>query len=92
MVYSFALTYMRVDAGSPADTDSKMIFHGEPPTEFADYLTLAVLASTMAATISATIRSRRAWRVIRTNVVLAFVFNSVIIAMMVSLLFGGLAS
>ncbi|WP_282856162.1 hypothetical protein [Pseudoclavibacter helvolus] len=47
--------------------------------------------STMAATASAEITSRRGWRVARTNVVLAFSFNSVIVAMMVSVLFGGLA-
>jgi len=55
-----------------------------------DDVTFAVLISTMAATTSADITSRIAWRAVRTNVVIAFVFNSVIIAMMVSLLFGGL--
>lgn len=57
---------------------------------FADYLTLAVLLSTMAATVSARVRSRKAWTLVRINVVFAFAFNSVIVAMMVSLLFGGL--
>ena len=44
----------------------------------------------MAATVSATIRSRKAWTLVRVNVLFAFAFNSVIVAMMVSLLFGGL--
>lgn len=54
------------------------------------YLTLAVLLPTMAATVSAKIRSRKAWTLVRVNVIFAFAFNSVIVAMMVSLLFGGL--
>ncbi|MGV8968810.1 MAG: hypothetical protein ACOH1J_00015 [Microbacteriaceae bacterium] len=35
--------------------------------------------------------SRKAWQLIGANGVIAFVFNSVIIAMMVSLVFGGLS-
>jgi uncharacterized membrane protein len=42
--------------------------------------------------VPAEITSRRAWRIVRANVIIAFVFNSVIIAMMVSLVFGGLLS
>lgn len=61
---------------------------GDP--RFTDYLTLAILLSAMAATVSAQIRSREAWGVVRAHVVLAFTFNSVVVAMMVSLLFGGL--
>jgi hypothetical protein len=33
--------------------------------------------------------SPAAWRLVRVNVLVAFGFNSVIVAMMVSLLFGG---
>jgi uncharacterized membrane protein len=65
-----------------------MELEGEPP--FADYLTLAVLMSATAATVSAQIRSREAWSLVRVHVLLAFTFNSVVVAMMVSLLFGGL--
>ncbi|MCJ1709197.1 DUF1345 domain-containing protein [Microbacterium sp. VKM Ac-2923] len=57
---------------------------------FADFLTFAVLVSTMAATVSARVTSRRAWTLVRLNVLFDFAFNSVIVAMMVSLLFGGL--
>lgn len=70
---------------------SEIVFPFPEEPRFGDYLTLAVLMSTMAATASAEITSRRGWRVARTNVVLAFSFNSVIVAMMVSVLFGGLA-
>lgn len=89
MVYSFALEYLRMasvhDAGEvPIDV------HVEGDPIFSDYLTLAVLLSTMAATVSATVRTRRAWTLVRVNILFAFTFNTVIVAMMVSLLFGGL--
>lgn len=89
MVYSFALEYLRlastVSAGAaPIEMDV------EGDSAFSDYLTLAILLSTMAATVSAIIRSRRAWTLVRVNVLFAFTFNTVIVAMMVSLLFGGI--
>ncbi|WP_165314347.1 DUF1345 domain-containing protein [Agromyces protaetiae] len=89
MVYSFALEYLRLasvsDGGeAPIEPDAA----GDPV--FSDYLTLAILLSCMAATVSATIRSRRAWILVRVNVLFAFTFNTVIVAMTVSLLFGGL--
>jgi len=91
MVYSFALEYLRlasvhVDGEAPIE----MLVDGDPT--FADYLTLAVLLSTMAATVSANIRSHRAWTLVRVNVLFAFTFNTVIVAMTVSLLFGGLVA
>lgn len=91
MVYSFALEYLRL----ATDLDGQgphleLGIEGDP--RFGDYLTLAILLSTMAATVSATIRSRRAWTLVRINVLFAFTFNTVIVAMTVSLLFGGLLS
>lgn len=91
MVYSFALEYLRLElANEESEPHIVMGVGGEP--RFTDFLTLAVLLSTMAATVSAEIRSRRAWTLVRLNVLFAFAFNSVIVAMMVSLLFGGLIS
>lgn len=88
MVYSFALEYLRLapegGGGEPA-----LVLEVKGPPRFSDYLTLAILLSTMAATVSATIRSRRAWTLVRINVLFAFTFNTVIVAMMVSLLFAG---
>ncbi|PPF85351.1 DUF1345 domain-containing protein [Pseudoclavibacter sp. RFBJ3] len=106
MVYAFALEYLRLDAVPDAEAGhggadererdaarrSQIVFPFEEEPRFGDYLTLAVLMSTMAATASAEITSRRGWRIARTNVVLAFAFNSVIVAMMVSVLFGGLTT
>ncbi|WP_161972369.1 DUF1345 domain-containing protein [Glaciihabitans arcticus] len=88
MVFSFAQSYLRLGAGVHDEPHLK--FHFPEAARFSDYLTLAVLLSTMAATVPADISSRTAWRVVRSNVIIAFVFNSVIIAMMVSLLFGRL--
>lgn len=87
MVYAFALEFLRMNAAGDRghielETGDDMLF--------GDYLTLTVLLSTMAATVSAGIRSREAWLLVRTNVLFAFVFNSVIVAMVVSLLLGGL--
>lgn len=91
MVYSFALEYVRLAVTQDDDEPHiKLTIRGDP--RFTDYLTLAVLLSTMAATVSASVRSRRAWTLVRVNVLFAFAFNSVIVAMMVSLLFGGLVS
>lgn len=86
MVYAFALEYLRL---SVSDGDHIALEVSEQPI-FADYLTFAVLVSAMAATVSARVTSRRAWTLVRLNVLFAFAFNSVIVAMMVSLLFGGL--
>lgn len=89
MVYSFALEYLRT-ATDPDGPQVELELQVEGEAQFTDYLTLAILISTMAATVSATIRSRRVWSLIRVNVLFAFTFNTVIVAMMVSLLFGGL--
>ncbi|WP_157008119.1 DUF1345 domain-containing protein [Agromyces laixinhei] len=97
MVFSFAQSYLRLGAGAGAgDSDgdgdgAHFRFHLPDRAHFSDYITFAVLISTMAATTSADPASRTAWRIVRGNVVIAFVFNSVIIAMMVSFLFGGLS-
>lgn len=89
MVYSFALEYLRL-ASAAEDEEPGIRLDVEGPPRFSDYLTLAILLSTMAATVSATIRSRPAWTLVRVNILFAFTFNTVIVAMMVSLLFGGI--
>ncbi|WP_291048721.1 DUF1345 domain-containing protein [Herbiconiux sp.] len=87
MVFSFAQRYLRL--GSITE-GAHFRFHFSERPRFTDYLTLAVLLSVMAATTSAEITSRAGWLSVRTNVIIAFVFNSVIIAMMVALIFGAL--
>lgn len=88
MVFSFSQTYMRL--GVDADDGAHFRFHLPNHARFGDYFTLALLLSTMAAMTPAEVTSRAAWRIVRSNVIIAFVFNTVIIAVMVALLFGGL--
>jgi uncharacterized membrane protein len=91
MVYGFALEYLRLATDSAASgRHLEMKLDGEG--RFSDYLTLAVTTSAMGSTDIARIQSRAAWTVVRTNVILGFAFNSVIVAMMVSLLMSGLNS
>lgn len=94
MVYSFALQYGRLGPASNEQGTRHITLGIEDENEprFGDYLTLAVLLSTMAATVSASISTREAWQTVRANVLFAFIFNTVIVAMMVSLIFGGLSS
>lgn len=85
MVYSYALRYLRLHSGG-----ERIDFDQLEPPVFGDYLTMAFMMSTMASTLGARIRTRTGWRAAREHTVLAFVFNTVIVAMTVSLLFGGL--
>ncbi|WP_181028786.1 MULTISPECIES: DUF1345 domain-containing protein [unclassified Rathayibacter] len=90
MVLSVAQACLRLESRSPRRSQVRFAFEEAP--HFSDDATLALLLSTMAATVSAEIRSREGWRLVRANVVIAFAFDSVVIAMTVSLLFGGLTA
>ncbi|MEJ6549972.1 DUF1345 domain-containing protein [Corynebacterium sp. USCH3] len=90
MVYSFALDYMQVTVlQEPTETPHIAFGFSDEPT-FSDYLSFSVMVSAMAFAAPAEVTSRRMWRKLRSHVLLAFIFNTVIVAMMVSLLFGGL--
>lgn len=89
MLYAFALQYFRLGSSAPVHGTTHFTFGLNGKARFGDYLTLAILLSTMAAMVSAKVHSRRAWQLVRANVLFAFTFNTVIVAMMVSLLFGG---
>ena len=85
-VTSFALQYMRMHAvGEPID------FPLDEQPVFSDYITLAVLTSTLHGH-NVEFRSSRGWKVQRRHTMLAFGFNTIILAMTISLLFGGLGS
>lgn len=95
MVYSFALDYMRLDLlhdPDDAETPRPLQFEFGDTPSFSDYLTFSLMVSAMAVAVPARIASRKAWRVVGRNVLMAFIFNTVIVAMTVSLLFGGLGS
>lgn len=88
MVFSFAQAYLHLEFGR--EGVSHLGFRVPETPDFNDFLTLSALISTMAVTTPAEPKTRPGWRLLRLNVLIAFVFNSVIIAMIVSLLFGGL--
>lgn len=89
MVFAFAVYYERMSLSEGGEAHFR--FHIEGEATIDDFVTLAVLFSTMGATAPADVRTTRAWRMVRTNVVLAFAFNSIIVAMVVSVMVGGIA-
>lgn len=82
MVFQFAIRYLRIDVGRAA---LEFDLLGEP--RFQDYLTLSVLTSTMSGS-GVRCRTSTSWTAMRTHSLLAFAFNTVIVAMTVSLLVG----
>lgn len=83
VVVMYAVHYARLDTAHPG-----LQFPGDEPRRFVDYLYLAVAVQTTFGTTDVTVRTQRFRRAMLTHAVLAFVFNSVIVAMIVSLLLG----
>ena len=87
MVYSFALEYMRLDlAGGGSEKERQLEFDMGESREFGDYLTFSVLSSTMTAALPGRAVTRPGWRLVRSNVIVAFAFNSVVVATLVSMI------
>ena len=86
MVYSFALEYMRLDlSGGGSAGERQLEFDMDEPRSFSDYLTFSVLSSTMTAALPGRAVTRAGWRLVRSNVIVAFAFNSVVVATLVSM-------
>lgn len=81
VVVMYAVHYARLDTEHPG-----LRFSGDEPRRFVDYLYLAVAVQTTFGTTDVEVRTQRFRRTTLTHAVLAFVFNSVIVAMIVSLL------
>lgn len=82
-VYAFALRYLRLNsAGETIELDIR-----EAPT-FSDFLSVATLIATVAALSGGIPRTRPAMKAMRAQSVIAFAFNSVVIATTVSLVIG----
>src|SRR5690606_21909351 len=79
-VYAFALRYLRLDAAGEA---IELDIREEP--EFTDFLAVSTMVATVAALSGAVPRTRLAMKAIRAHTIIAFVFNSVVIATTVSL-------
>lgn len=83
MAYAFALKYLRLDAAG-----ERIEFDIEEPPVFTDFVSMAVMISAAAALSASTPRTRAGLDVVRTHTFTAFAFNSLVIAMTVSLVVG----
>ncbi|HJG46389.1 DUF1345 domain-containing protein [Corynebacterium variabile] len=90
MVHGFALDYMRATLSQAPDETPHLEFRSTREPTFSDFVTVAVMVSTMGVGSPAEVTTTAMWRRMRMNTVLAFFFNTVIVAMMVSLVFGGI--
>lgn len=89
VMVSQALAYARLVARArvgEADVENPLEFRGTPAADFSDYLTLAATVSSSLAPQGVEVSGRQARSVVRTHTVLAFIFNSVVLAVLVSML------
>lgn len=94
VMVSQALAYARLGAearAGEADVENPLTFRGTPAANFSDYLTLAATVSSSLAPQGVEISGRQARSVVRTHTVLAFIFNSVVLAVLVSMLIASAA-
>ena len=83
VVYAFALRYLRLHA---AGERFRFAFEDEP--EFSDFLATALMISSAGALSASTPTTRASVRAARSHAVIAFTFNALVIAMIVSLITG----
>lgn len=99
MVIMYAAEFLELDYAA-RDAGKEPLFkfdHGENDEgpaypEYDDYLGLSVMISTMGAGMPAQPLNRLAWREVRANTAVAFMFNTMIIAMVVSVLSSTISS
>ena len=92
MVCGYAAEYLELDYAARAKGREPLFRfkHVDTPL-FEDYVTLALMNSVMGATLPAEPTSRLGWRKMRTNTAFAFAFNTMIFAMVVSVLSASLS-
>lgn len=83
VLVAYAIHYARMDARAP-----RFSFPGEQAREFVDYLYLALAVQTTFGTTDVSVTHPSARRVVMGHSGLAFVFNSTLIAMIISLVIG----
>ncbi|OYO24953.1 hypothetical protein CGZ93_00285 [Enemella dayhoffiae] len=81
ILFTFALHYARIDL-----RDGALGFPGEGSRAFSDYFYLAVAGQVTFGTTDVEVRSRRMRRAVTWHALVAFAFNTVIVAILVSLL------
>ncbi len=77
---------MRAPLTQAPDETPHLEFRSTREPTFSDFVTVAVMVSTMGVGSPAEVNTTAMWRRMRMNTV----FNTVIVAMMVSLVFGGI--
>lgn len=82
MVYAFALRYFRLHAAG-----EKFVFEIAEEPRFGDFVSLSVGMSTAGLSV-ASARGREGLAVMRTHSIITFVFNIVVVAMLVAILAG----
>lgn len=80
MVYAFALRYYRLDAAG-----ERFAFEIAEDPAFIDFVSMAVMVSSVGALSAGSPRSRAGLTAVRTHTFVAFGFNALVVAMTVSL-------
>lgn len=83
MAYAFALRCLRLHAAG-----EEISFDIREAPEFSDFLSMSYMIATIAALSAGTPRTRAGLRSVRGQTIIAFAFNSLVIAMIVSLVLG----
>lgn len=83
VVYAFALRYLRLHAAG-----ERFRFEFEDAPEFSDFLATALMISSAGALSASTPVTRAGVRAVRSHAVIAFTFNALVVAMIVSLITG----
>ncbi|MBK0420176.1 DUF1345 domain-containing protein [Leucobacter sp. CSA1] len=87
MVYAFALRYFRLHAAG-----ERIDFEIEESPEFIDFVSMSVMISSVGAMSAGTPRTREGLSTVRTQTYLGFAFNALVVAMVVSLVSGLVAT
>ncbi len=85
VMVSFAVAF---HADNLVEEEQALDFPGRQPAEWADYVYFAVAVMTTFGTTDVTVTSREMRRTVTSNAAIAFVFNTVIVATIVSALSG----
>ena len=83
VTYAFALRYFRLHAAG-----ERIEFDIDEEPRFIDFVSMAVMVSSVGAMPAGTPRTRAGLSTVRTHTAFAFVFNTVVLAMTVSLITG----
>lgn len=83
VVYAFALRYLRLHAAG-----ERIDFGLDEDPEFGEFLSMAVMVSAVGALSGGTPRTRAGLTAVRVQTVVAFAFNTIVVAMAVSLITG----